>query len=80
LNILVSGAVRFLTFIFLLAGSSAVKPNYLSLVIVDAQISLGSHSITQMTMFVIGIGNDMGYIIYAIRKLHRDLNKSYFLS
>ena len=63
MNILISGTVRFLMMIILLAGSSAVKPNYLSLVIVDAQISLGSHSITQMTMLVIGIGNDMRYII-----------------
>src|SRR5271169_5196740 len=59
LNISISGAMRFLMVIIFLAGSFAVEPNYSSSVITDTQISLGSHSITQMTMFVIGIGNDM---------------------
>ena len=63
LNISISGAMRFLMVIIFLAGSFAVEPNYSSSVITDNQISLGSHSITQMTMFVIGIGNDMRRLI-----------------
>jgi hypothetical protein len=63
LNISISGAMRFLMVIIFLTGSFAVEPNYSSSVITDTQISLGSHSITQMTMFVIGIGNDMRRLI-----------------
>jgi hypothetical protein len=63
LNISMSGPVRFLLVLILLAGSFSVEPNYSSSVITDAQIFLGFHSITQMKMFVIGIGNDILYLI-----------------
>jgi hypothetical protein len=53
LNISISGAMKFLKVIIFLAGSFAVEPNYSSSVITD----------TQMTMFVIGIGNDMRRLI-----------------
>jgi hypothetical protein len=57
LNISISGPVRFLLVLILLAGSFSVEPNYSSSVITDAQILLGFHSITQMAMVVIGIKN-----------------------
>lgn len=57
LNIAVSGMVRFLLVIVLLAGSFAVEPKYSSSVITDAQILLGFYGIIQKTMLVIGIGN-----------------------
>jgi hypothetical protein len=63
LNISISGPVRFLLVLILLAGSFSVEPNYSSSVITDAQILLGFHSITQMKMFVIGIGNGILYLI-----------------
>ncbi len=46
LNISISGPVRFLLVIVLLAGSFAVEPNYSSSVINDAQTLLGFHIIT----------------------------------
>ena len=57
LNISISGPVRFLLVLILLAGSFSVEPIYSSSVITDAHILLGFHSITHMKMFVIGIGN-----------------------
>jgi len=57
LNISISGHVRFLLVLILLAGSFSVEPIYSSSVITDAHILLGFHSITHMKMFVIGIGN-----------------------
>ena len=63
LNISISGAVRFLMALILLAGSFAVEPNYSSLVITSAPISLGAHSIIQMTMFIIGTGNGVRHLI-----------------
>jgi hypothetical protein len=46
LNISISGPVRFLLVLILLAGSFSVEPNYSSSMITDAQILLGFHSIT----------------------------------
>ena len=63
LNISISGAVRFLLVLILLAGSFSFEPNYSSSVITDAQILLGFHSITQMAIFVIGIGNGILHLI-----------------
>ena len=63
LNILISGPMRFLLALILLAGSFAVEPNYSSSVITDAQILLGFHSITQMKMFVVGMGNGILHFI-----------------
>ena len=63
LNISISGPLRFLVVLILLAGSFSIEPNYSSSVITDAQILLGFHSITQMKMFVIGIGNGILYFI-----------------
>ena len=50
LNISISGPVRFLLVLILLAGSFSVEPIYSSSVITDAQILLGFHSITHMTI------------------------------
>ena len=63
LNISISGAVRFLMALILLAGSFAVEPNYSSLVITGAPISLGAHSMIKMTMFNIGTVNGVRYLI-----------------
>ena len=63
LNILISRPMRFLLALILLAGSFAVEPNYSSSVITDAQILLGFHSITQMKMFVVGMGNGILHFI-----------------
>ena len=43
LNISVSGAVRFLVVIILIAGSGAVEPNHSSSAIIYAHTSSGSH-------------------------------------
>jgi succinate-acetate transporter protein len=47
LNISVSGAVRVLVVIILLAGSVAVEPNHSSSAMIYAHTSSGSHSTTQ---------------------------------
>ena len=63
LNISVSGAMRFLLVLILLAGSFSFEPNYSSSVLTDAHILLGFHNITQMAIFVIGIGNCIQHLI-----------------
>ncbi len=47
LNISVSGAVRFLVVIILIAGSVAAEPNHSSSAIIYAHTSSGSHSTTK---------------------------------
>jgi len=47
LNISISGSVRFLLVIILLAGSVAVEPNHSSSAVIYAHTSSGSHNTTQ---------------------------------
>jgi len=63
LNISISGPMRFLLVIILLAGSSAVEHNHSSSAVIYAHTSFGSYNTTQVIMLVIGIGNGICHLI-----------------
>jgi hypothetical protein len=64
LNISISGPVRFLVVIILLAGSVAVNHDHSSSAVIYAHTSSGYHrTIIRMIMLVIGSGNGISHLI-----------------
>lgn len=80
LNISISGPMRFLLVIILLAGSIAVEHNNSnsSSTAIYAHTSSGPIILIRMIMLAIGSGNGIRHRIQVIKRSHRDMNNRYY--